>query len=44
MEFRQCSIAGMKHIEEQGKLLAALDASGRHYNVVLDFTVTQSSC
>lgn len=41
MEFRQCSISGMKHVENEGNLLAALDESGRQFNVVHHFTVTK---
>jgi hypothetical protein len=39
MEFRQCSIAGLKHMEKEGDLFAALDNSARHFNPVHHFTV-----
>ncbi|XP_032795610.1 phospholipid-transporting ATPase IF-like isoform X1 [Daphnia magna] len=38
MEFRQCSIAGLKHMEKEGDLFAALDNSARHFNPVHHFT------
>lgn len=40
MEFRQCSIAGLKHMEKEGDLFAAMDNSARHFNPVHHFTVT----
>lgn len=43
MEFRQCSIAGLKHMEKEGDLFAALDNSARHFNPVHHFTVKHSS-
>ena len=39
MEFRQCSIAGMKHMEKEGDLFSALDRSARHFNPVHEFNV-----
>jgi hypothetical protein len=39
MEFRQCSIAGLKHMEQEGDLFAAQDNSGRYYDPVLHFAV-----
>ena len=42
MEFRQCSISGMKHVEKEGNLLAALDESSRQFNIVHHFTVAEN--
>lgn len=39
MKFRQCSIAGMKHMETDGKLFVAPDESGRQFNPISEFTV-----
>lgn len=38
MEFRQCSVAGIKHLEKEGDLFAATDLSARSFNPVPDFS------
>lgn len=40
MEFRQCSISGLRHMEKEGDLFAAHDCSGRHFDPVDHFTVS----
>jgi len=42
MEFRQCSIAGLKHVEKEGDLFAALDQSARFFDPVPHFSVFKS--
>ena len=39
MEFRQCSIQGIKYVEENGTLMRAMDNSAIHLQRVEEFTV-----
>ncbi len=42
MEFRQCSIAGWRYVERDGRLLSAVDESAREFEAVADPQVLPS--